>query len=101
IGECRGDFLPCWYYSFFRLALYFVSLGHPRFWNRHAVWRTCIPRRLGDAGLGGHEGNRMTTREKILVAGAGISGLGVALALGGGAREVTILDRDPPPPDAS
>jgi 2-polyprenyl-6-methoxyphenol hydroxylase-like FAD-dependent oxidoreductase len=39
--------------------------------------------------------------EKVLVAGAGISGLGVALALSGGNREVTILDRDPPPPDAS
>jgi 2-polyprenyl-6-methoxyphenol hydroxylase-like FAD-dependent oxidoreductase len=42
-----------------------------------------------------------TTPEKILVAGAGIAGLGVALALGDGNREVTILDRDPPPPDAS
>ena len=39
--------------------------------------------------------------ETVLVAGAGISGLGVALALGDGAREITILDRDPPPPDAS
>ena len=39
--------------------------------------------------------------EKVLVAGAGIAGLGVALALGDGNREVTILDRDPSPPDAS
>ncbi|MGD0142463.1 MAG: FAD-dependent oxidoreductase, partial [Rhizomicrobium sp.] len=42
-----------------------------------------------------------TKPEKILVAGAGIAGLGVALALGDGHREVTILDRDPAPPDAS
>ena len=41
------------------------------------------------------------TRETILVAGAGISGLGAALALSDGTRDVTILDRDPPPPDAS
>jgi 2-polyprenyl-6-methoxyphenol hydroxylase-like FAD-dependent oxidoreductase len=36
-----------------------------------------------------------------LVAGAGISGLGAALAFGGGKRKVTILDRDPPPPELS
>jgi 2-polyprenyl-6-methoxyphenol hydroxylase-like FAD-dependent oxidoreductase len=41
------------------------------------------------------------TRETILIAGAGISGLGAALALGDGKRQVTILDRDPPPPNAS
>jgi len=40
-------------------------------------------------------------REKILVAGSGIAGLGAALALGGGSRDVTILDRDPPPPEGS
>ncbi|HTQ13547.1 MAG TPA: hypothetical protein VMH86_06700 [Rhizomicrobium sp.] len=39
--------------------------------------------------------------ERVLVAGAGIAGLGAALALGGGAREVVILDRDPPPPELS
>jgi flavin-dependent dehydrogenase len=39
--------------------------------------------------------------ETVLVAGAGISGLGAAFALGDGRRSVTILDRDPPPPDAS
>jgi 2-polyprenyl-6-methoxyphenol hydroxylase-like FAD-dependent oxidoreductase len=39
--------------------------------------------------------------ESVLVAGAGIAGLGAALALGGGTRKVTILDRDPPPPDLS
>src|ERR1700761_5183606 len=39
--------------------------------------------------------------EKILVAGAGIAGLGAALALSGGAREIVLLDRDPPPPDTS
>jgi len=41
------------------------------------------------------------TRETILIAGAGIAGLGAALALGDGKRQVTILDRDPPPPNAS
>jgi len=40
------------------------------------------------------------TKQSVLVAGAGIAGLGAALALGDGTREVTILDRDPPPPDA-
>ncbi|MGH6872551.1 MAG: NAD(P)/FAD-dependent oxidoreductase [Rhizomicrobium sp.] len=39
--------------------------------------------------------------ERVLVAGAGIAGLGAALALAGGARQVVILDRDPPPPDLS
>ena len=32
--------------------------------------------------------------EHVLVAGAGIAGLGAALALGGGARRVTLIDRD-------
>ncbi|HEY5336602.1 MAG TPA: hypothetical protein VIJ85_00235 [Rhizomicrobium sp.] len=41
------------------------------------------------------------SKEKVLVAGAGIAGLGAALALSGGARDVILLDRDPPPPDAS
>lgn len=41
------------------------------------------------------------TRERVLIAGAGISGLGAALALGDGTRDVIILDRDPPPPDTS
>ncbi len=39
--------------------------------------------------------------ERILVAGSGIAGLGAALALSGGGRDVTILDRDPAPPDLS
>lgn len=39
--------------------------------------------------------------ETVLVAGAGIAGLGAALALCDGKRSVTLLDRDPPPPDAS
>lgn len=39
--------------------------------------------------------------EKILVAGAGIAGLGVALAFGGSDHRVTLLDRDPEPPDDS
>lgn len=37
----------------------------------------------------------------ILVAGAGIAGLGAALALSGEDRTVTLVDRDPPPPDTS
>jgi 2-polyprenyl-6-methoxyphenol hydroxylase-like FAD-dependent oxidoreductase len=41
------------------------------------------------------------TRETVLIAGAGIAGLGAALALGDGTRDVTIVDRDPPPPDTS
>jgi len=39
--------------------------------------------------------------EKILVAGSGIAGLGLALALAGPKREILFLDRDPPPPAAS
>jgi 2-polyprenyl-6-methoxyphenol hydroxylase-like FAD-dependent oxidoreductase len=41
------------------------------------------------------------TRETVLVAGAGIAGLGVALALGDGTRDITLIDRDPPPPEGS
>ena len=39
--------------------------------------------------------------EKLLVAGAGIAGLGVALAFGGTEHEVILLDRDPEPPEDS
>ena len=39
--------------------------------------------------------------ENVLVAGAGIAGLGAALALSDARRRITILDRDPPPPDTS
>jgi 2-polyprenyl-6-methoxyphenol hydroxylase-like FAD-dependent oxidoreductase len=39
--------------------------------------------------------------ERVLIAGSGIAGLGAALALGNGAREVVIIDRDPPPPSGS
>lgn len=42
-----------------------------------------------------------STRESVLVAGAGIAGLGAALALGDGCRNVTLVDRDNGPPDAS
>lgn len=42
-----------------------------------------------------------TARETVVVAGAGIAGLGAALALADGSRTLTLLDRDPPPPDAS
>jgi 2-polyprenyl-6-methoxyphenol hydroxylase-like FAD-dependent oxidoreductase len=51
--------------------------------------------------MDGNEIRMTTTRERVLVAGAGISGLGAALAFGGGDREIVILDRDPPPPDLS
>lgn len=37
--------------------------------------------------------------EKVLVIGAGMAGLWVALALAPTGREVVLLDRDPPPPD--
>lgn len=40
-------------------------------------------------------------KERVLIVGAGISGLGAALAFGDGTRDVVILDRDPPPPDLS
>ncbi|HEY0104504.1 MAG TPA: hypothetical protein VGB91_00365 [Rhizomicrobium sp.] len=43
----------------------------------------------------------MRRDEHILVAGSGIAGLGAALAFGGGARRITLLDRDPPPPSVS
>jgi 2-polyprenyl-6-methoxyphenol hydroxylase-like FAD-dependent oxidoreductase len=60
---------------------------------------------MGDICLGRDKGCRMTLNpiagETVLVAGAGIAGLGAALALSDGTRRVTILDRDPPPPDAS
>ncbi|HVZ90311.1 MAG TPA: hypothetical protein VG843_01580 [Rhizomicrobium sp.] len=40
----------------------------------------------------------MSGDERILIAGAGIAGLGAALALADGRRRITIVDRDPPPP---
>ena len=44
----------------------------------------------------------MTARgETVVIAGAGIAGLGAALALADGSRQVTLFDRDPPPPDSS
>lgn len=43
----------------------------------------------------------MTCKESILIAGSGIAGLGAALAFGDGARTVTLVDRDPPPPESS
>lgn len=39
--------------------------------------------------------------ERILILGAGIAGLCAAMAMGGEGRSVTVLDRDPPPPDLS
>ncbi len=82
-------------------SLYVLALTGVRgYRHRHAFRRSRISGRLGLARLGRDKGFTMST-EKILVAGAGIAGLGVALALGDGGREVTVLDRDPPPPDAS
>jgi len=43
----------------------------------------------------------MSENEHVLVAGSGIAGLGAALAFGNGARRVTLIDRDPPPPSGS
>jgi 2-polyprenyl-6-methoxyphenol hydroxylase-like FAD-dependent oxidoreductase len=37
--------------------------------------------------------------ERILIVGAGMAGLCAAMALSGRGRTVTVLDRDPPPPD--
>eukprot|EP01041_Mallomonas_annulata_P026436 gene26436-47758_t len=37
--------------------------------------------------------------ERILVIGAGMAGLWTAMALAGGDRDITLLDRDPPPPE--
>jgi 2-polyprenyl-6-methoxyphenol hydroxylase-like FAD-dependent oxidoreductase len=57
---------------------------------------------MGRSRLGRDADDGMSEQnEKILVVGAGIAGLGAALALGDGRRHVTVLDRDPPPPDAS
>ncbi len=39
--------------------------------------------------------------ERILVAGAGIAGLGLALAFSGTAHQITLVDRDPEPPEGS
>lgn len=39
--------------------------------------------------------------ESIIIVGAGITGLGTALALAKAGRNVTILERDPPPPETS
>jgi len=45
---------------------------------------------MGNAGVCGSE--------TILIAGAGMVGLGAALALSNGKRNITLIERDPPPP---
>ncbi len=37
--------------------------------------------------------------ERILIAGSGIAGLSAAMALAGHGRDITVIDRDAPPPD--
>ncbi len=39
--------------------------------------------------------------ERLLIAGAGIAGLNAAMALAAPSRELTVIDRDPPPPETS
>jgi 2-polyprenyl-6-methoxyphenol hydroxylase-like FAD-dependent oxidoreductase len=56
---------------------------------------------MGRTCLGRMAGEGMSANEHILIAGAGIAGLGAALAFGDGKHRVTVLDRDPAPPDAS
>lgn len=51
--------------------------------------------------MGRNKARAMSAQEHILIAGAGIAGLGAALAFGDGKRRVTVLDRDSAPPDAS
>lgn len=43
----------------------------------------------------------MSGGEHVLVAGAGIAGLGAALALGDGRRRITLIDRDPAAPNGT
>ena len=38
--------------------------------------------------------------ERVAVIGAGIAGLGVAMALARDGREITLIDRDAPPPQS-
>jgi len=45
---------------------------------------------MGSAGVPGSE--------NILIAGAGMVGLGAALSLANGKRQITLIERDPPPP---
>ncbi len=40
----------------------------------------------------------MARTETVLIAGAGIAGLGAAMALAGPGRSILLLERDPPPP---
>src|SRR5205823_4181043 len=86
-----------------RIALPACADRRARAWDRDPVRRRRVSHRMDPARLGHDEDRRMSgmAKECVIVVGAGIAGLGAALALGDGTREITILDRDPPPPDLS
>src|SRR5204863_6640873 len=86
-----------------RIALPACADRRARAWDRDPVRRRRVSYRMDPARLGHDKDRRMSgmAKERVIVAGAGIAGLGAALALGDGTREITILDRDPPPPDLS
>ncbi|MBG51382.1 MAG: FAD-dependent oxidoreductase [Rhodobiaceae bacterium] len=46
-------------------------------------------------------GRKTVKDQEIVVIGAGIAGLNAAMALAGRGRKITLIERDPPPPDAS
>src|ERR1700722_3516838 len=104
-GLLGGRFLSGRHRAFLGLALSLRPDGLSSSGLRHTFRWIGVPGRLGDIRLDCDKGFRMTLNqdasETVLVAGAGIAGLGAALALSDGKRRVTILDRDPPPPDAS
>src|ERR1041385_6225814 len=73
----------------------------PRVQKKSTSWKPCWKTLAPNTSALSRREVVTGMREKILVAGSGIAGLGAALALGGGSRDVTILDRDPPPPEGS
>ena len=80
-------------------SLYLLALTSMRVVRlRDAVRRRVVPCGLGISCACRCKDKAMSG-EHILVAGSGIAGLGAALAFGDGKRRVTLIDRDPPPPD--